>query len=257
MAYNFKNIADVELLGAMPETANVLVEVDGTTKRAPQVKPVDEIAKIVTSESLAEVPDGATVIAEVGGEIKRVPGDELGGKGMVVNFTYGDTSNYTTDASPTIIADKTYEEIKTALREGRHIIGLMSTSHSDIPDITFNLSYNAIFVEYSDGEMTKGIILFYTISILKGKGQKLDVLMMGLDNSIIAEEMLRIPDTTTLIENGSPDVITSGAVYTALQAKQDTITNQIILNSSTTDSTKKFKITVDDSGTLTATEVTA
>ena len=31
----------------------------------------------------------------------------------------------------------------------------------------------------------------------------------------------------------------------------------IILTSSTADSTKKFKITVDDSGTLTATEVTA
>lgn len=32
--------------------------------------------------------------------------------------------------------------------------------------------------------------------------------------------------------------------------------NYIILASSTADSTKKFKITVDDSGTLTATEVT-
>lgn len=35
MAYNFKNLADVELLGAMPENANVFVEVDGATKRAP------------------------------------------------------------------------------------------------------------------------------------------------------------------------------------------------------------------------------
>lgn len=36
MAYNFKNLADVELLDAIPEEANVLVEVNGTTKRAPQ-----------------------------------------------------------------------------------------------------------------------------------------------------------------------------------------------------------------------------
>lgn len=35
MAYNFKNLADVELLNTMPEEANVLVEVDGATKRAP------------------------------------------------------------------------------------------------------------------------------------------------------------------------------------------------------------------------------
>ena len=32
--------------------------------------------------------------------------------------------------------------------------------------------------------------------------------------------------------------------------------NAIIINSSTADSNKRFKITVDDSGTLTATEVT-
>ena len=36
----------------------------------------------------------------------------------------------------------------------------------------------------------------------------------------------------------------------------DSIDNEIILKSSTANSTKKFKITVDDSGTLTATEVT-
>ena len=38
---------------------------------------------------------------------------------------------------------------------------------------------------------------------------------------------------------------------------QHKITNNVILNSSTSGSAKKFKITVDDSGTLSATEVTA
>lgn len=85
MAYNFKNLADVELLSSMPETANVLVEINGTTKRAPQVQPVDEIAQIVGSETLAEVPEGATVLAEVNGEIKRVPSDGLGGgKALII-----------------------------------------------------------------------------------------------------------------------------------------------------------------------------
>ena len=42
-----------------------------------------------------------------------------------------------------------------------------------------------------------------------------------------------------------------------VEAKQNIITDHIILSSSTTDSTKKFKITVDDSGALTTTEVTA
>lgn len=75
MSYNFKNLADVELLSSMPEDASVVVEVNGTTKRAPQV---DEMAKLAGVETLTEVPEGATVLAEVDGAIKRVPGAGLG-----------------------------------------------------------------------------------------------------------------------------------------------------------------------------------
>jgi hypothetical protein len=81
MAYNFKNLADVELLNAMPEEANVVVEVNGTTKRAPlpEIPEVDVTAELIGSEALEEVPEGATVLAEVNGEIKRVPSAGLGG----------------------------------------------------------------------------------------------------------------------------------------------------------------------------------
>jgi hypothetical protein len=86
MAYNFKNLADVELLNAMPEEANVVVEVNGTTKRAPlpEIPEVDVTAELIGSEALEEVPDGATVLAEVNGEIKRVPSAGLGGAGMLI-----------------------------------------------------------------------------------------------------------------------------------------------------------------------------
>lgn len=245
MAYEFKNLADVELLSAMPETANVLVEVDGATKRAPQVKPVDEIEKIVTSESLTEVPTGATVLAEVNGEIKRVPGEELGGKGMIVNFTKDSNSRTSSD---TIIADKTYEEIKLALREGRHVIGIYTDSDSST---TISYTFNVSDMYMNSGTGTQGDILFYswinTNSVI--------ALRIFPDNTIEQTDLLDFPSTTTSITSGSSSVVTSGAVYTALQAKQDVITDHIILSSSTTDSTKKFKITVDDSGTLTATEV--
>ena len=234
MAYEFKNLADVELLSAMPETANVLVEVDGATKRAPQVKPVDEIEKIVTSEALDEVPVGATVLAEVNGEIKRVPGEELGGKGMVVNFT---TDRNSRAISYTIIADKTYEEIKLALREGRHVIGIFSEGDSGL---IFNTCESS------------GSIIFYCCV-----KNNMPAFMILPDSTVKRTNLLSIPSTTTSVSSGSSNVVTSGAVYTALQAKQDVITDHIILTSSTADSTKKFKITVDDSGTLTATEVTA
>jgi hypothetical protein len=81
MNYEFQTLGSVELLDSMPENAKVIVEVDGATKRAPQVvipEPVDEIAIIANSETLIEVPEGATALVEVGGEIKRVPGSALG-----------------------------------------------------------------------------------------------------------------------------------------------------------------------------------
>jgi len=76
MSYNFKSLADVELLNAMPENANIIVEVDGATRRAPKE---DGIGKLVSVETLDEVPENATVLVEVDGEIKRVPGKGLGG----------------------------------------------------------------------------------------------------------------------------------------------------------------------------------
>lgn len=124
MAYNFKNLADVELLSSMPETANVLVEVGGATKRAPQVQPVDEIAQIVGSETLAEVPEGATVLAEVNGEIKRVPSAGLGGSNSLI-ITSSDYANavagiatFRVDTNPvpvTYTANMTFDEAVAAL----------------------------------------------------------------------------------------------------------------------------------------------
>lgn len=104
MAYNFKSLGEVELLGAMPENANVIVEVDGATRRAPQTQ-VDVTAELTATEALTEVPEGATVLAEVNGEIKRVPGEGLGGNKTIIfsvieatkaeAVTYQTVCNYT------------------------------------------------------------------------------------------------------------------------------------------------------------------
>ena len=245
MAYNFKHLADVELLSAMPKDAKVLVEVDGITKRAPQV---DEIAKIISSKSLDKIPAGATMLAEVNGEIKRIPSEELGGKGIVVNFTMVNPE------TGTITADKTYEEIRLALREGRHVVGILNFGASE-----YILNVCSQYEDFmTEGMMVapapKGYIVFY--SLVPKKNAIIGVVVSS-DNTISSGVLLQIPTVTDLIRGSSSDAITSGAVYTALQAKQNIITDHIILSSSTTDSTKKFKITVDDSGALTATEVTA
>lgn len=134
MAYNFKSLADVELLNAMPENANVIVEVDGATRRAPQVQPVDEIAQIVSSETLEEVPEGATVLAEVNGEIKRVPSDGLGGgKALIIkssdfdNAMAGVATAITDTPAVTFSANMTFDEMMTAFAASELIGGFIFT----------------------------------------------------------------------------------------------------------------------------------
>ena len=129
MAYNFKNLADVELLNAMPEGANIVVEVDGKTKRAPQVQipePVDEIALIVSSETLEEVPEGATVLAEVNGEIKRVPSDGLGGGIDTIVFSVIEAATAAIE-TPTYqtVCNHTLEEVRNLMLAGAGCVLIM------------------------------------------------------------------------------------------------------------------------------------
>ena len=79
MAYNFKNLADVELLDSMPSDANLLVEINGTTKRAPKEAKINVEAELSNKELLEEVPENAKALVEIDGAIKRVSGGALGG----------------------------------------------------------------------------------------------------------------------------------------------------------------------------------
>lgn len=129
MAYNFKNLADVELLNAMPKEANIVVEVAGKTKRAPQVQipePVDEIALIVSSETLEEVPEGATVLAEVNGEIKRVPSDGLGGGIDAIVFSVIEAAGAAIE-TPTYqtVCNHTLEEVRNLMLAGAGCVLIM------------------------------------------------------------------------------------------------------------------------------------
>lgn len=100
MSYNFKSLADVELLDSMPENANVIVEIDGATRRAPKE---DGIGKLVAVESLDKVPEGATVLVEIDGEIKRVPSNGLGSKTLIIK-----NENYDNVIAGVMIADMEY-----------------------------------------------------------------------------------------------------------------------------------------------------
>lgn len=128
MAYNFKNLADVELLSAMPEKANVVVEIDGKTKRAPQVQipePVDEIALIVGSETLAKLPDTGTVLAEVNGEIKRVPSNQVGGIDAIIFNVIEAAATAVETPTYQTVCNHTLEEIRDLMLAGAGCILIM------------------------------------------------------------------------------------------------------------------------------------
>lgn len=136
MTYEFKNLATVELLGKMPDGANVLVEVDGVTRRAPLPAPIDEIAE---SEILDEVPEEAMAIVEVGGEIKRVSGASLGGAtgvktAIIKSSDYDDCLGYIQGApSPKATApaieyeciNMTFEEAYDTLKYGEPLNAIL------------------------------------------------------------------------------------------------------------------------------------
>lgn len=117
MAYTFKNMGSVELLEQMPENANVMIEVDGATKRAPQK---NVMAELTAAETLEEVPEGATVLAEVGGEIKRVPGEGLGAAGALIDMP--DVVVLSVVAG-SLVCNKTFSEIiDLIMNNGLHLI---------------------------------------------------------------------------------------------------------------------------------------
>ena len=66
-------------------------------------------------------------------------------------------------------------------------------------------------------------------------------------------------DIPTKLPNPNPLTFTGAVtgIYDGSEALTVEIPETLILHSSTAGSTKKFKITVDDTGTLSATEVTA
>lgn len=134
MSYNFKNLADVELLSSMPEDASVVVEVNGTTKRAPQV---DEMAKLAGVETLTEVPEGATVLAEVDGAIKRVPGAGLGSGIKTAIIKASNYDNALSGAAP-------------------------ATADSEAPEVTYsciNMTYEEAYEILSNGEPLNVVLM--------------------------------------------------------------------------------------------------
>ena len=153
--------------------------------------------------------------------------------------------NITRNSDGTISADKTFEEIVQAYNEGKYNI----VAHvASVNNFIFSLlGIGKHFVMFGD-TAADGIIGFLSFIIT--------------DNNKVQMEMLPLATLNDTLPNPYPLTFT-GAVsetYDGSSAKTIKIPSggdEVIIASSTAGSTKKFKITVDDSGTITATEIGA
>ena len=151
--------------------------------------------------------------------------------------------NITQNSDRTLSADKTFEEIVQAYNEGKY-------------NIVANIS-GVYLMPLS--EMERDVAMFSGIIEYR-------LVLLGIlsDNTVV-EVAMQLATTNDKLPN--PYALTfTGAVsetYDGSSAKTIEIpsggggAHEVIIASSTAGSTKKFKITVDDNGTITATEIGA
>ncbi len=139
-----------------------------------------------------------------------------------VTFTMNDMTGETS-------VDKTFDEIKTAYSSGMFVLAKYVVSFGDANIIRgFSVTCNYIPADN---------MIFFTLAFGKlGYHERNEVLIGSI--SIDSNNNVVIQDSDSVIDG----LISVGGL--------------IILNSSTSGSSKKFKITVDDNGTISATQVT-
>lgn len=164
-----------------------------------------------------EVKDGKLGIAPV--DQKYIPPQTV-----YVNITENEDGSYS--------ADKTFVEIMEQLNNGINVL-------VHVPDTPF--------VAYYAGIMNGRLLFSQTFA----EGYTMMIVGIGQDNTIrviIDAFMDYMLPQVTASDNGKFLRVVDGA----WEASSD-----VIIPSSTSGSTKKFKITVDDTGTISSTEVTS
>lgn len=182
----------------------------------------------------------------------------LGAEGsMIVNFTVTNIS------SLTCTADKTFAEVDAAYKKGIPIYGrvaldgqqgFLSCSHET--DGNYNFTGLAVKSNFTMAiNYTSTGCKAYLGQIMWKNFLSSDDVIWDADNSRIWNVGSPTSDTDAATKGYADNVLTSAKAYAdnILTAGNS---DSVVIKSSTPDSIKKFRITVDDAGTISATEVT-
>lgn len=190
------------------------------------------------------------------------------GETMVVNISGNGTSD------DPYVADMTFDNVYEGYKSKANIIALRNSSAMHLMSAD---EYNMKFV-YLDNRLNwapgyptlntftwerSGEKLYFTQKSLLYSGCVTDDLYKSSPNeneyysvptvSAVKDAFKALPQITTTIDADSTDE--QGASAKAVYNRFESLKTEFILNSSTSGSSKQFKITVDDSGTISATEV--
>lgn len=154
---------------------------------------------------------------------------------FIVTATLSDDTNCT--------LDKTFDQIQEAIHGGKRVLARLSTGLSAYMPLVL---YNSEALFFGATTITYDSIEVYTLTVGKNVAKFVDKSAVTYNsNSAIPQVSMAAAPTEDM------EIATKKYVDGKISDKE------IILSSSTAGSTKKFKLTIDDTGTLTASEITA
>ena len=141
--------------------------------------------------------------------------------------------------------DKTFEEIKQAYDEGKYSIVLSLMGATTAPLIGMS-SEGCVFVAVTAAQHAIVSVTVDTIKITKDN-------VVRTYSANLATKDSKLPNPYPLTFTGAVSETYDGSSAKTIEIPSGG--DEVIIASSTAGSTKKFKLTVDDSGTISATEV--
>lgn len=154
---------------------------------------------------------------------------------FIVTATLSDDTNCT--------LDKTFDQIQEAIHGGKRVLARLSTGLSAYMPLVL---YNSEALFFGATTITYDSIEVYTLTVGKNVAKFVDKSAVTYNsNSAMPQVSMAAAPTEDM------QIATKKYVDDKISDKE------LILSSSTAGSTKKFKLTIDDTGTLTASEITA
>lgn len=292
MSYNFKKIMDLELVNEVPEGANVLIETDGATKRLPStaIKSDDSYTKeeVYTKEEC----DAKYLTEHVQVDFNE---EDTSVKSHILNRPFysietitwdGVIGNRTQLEAYVHVSDRvlTVEELATSYTTAVFQGNVMSipcnsenvkvndnglinaqscmvipTDDFDIagdgslllPKGTYFLCFEEGVAHVSSLELVKRLDIKFVPEI----DYQLLVNKPTIPSNVVQYTTQTLDDSYKAQARTNIGAAAAADVYTRTEVDAKISDTAVILASSTEGSTKKFNITVDDTGAITATEI--